>query len=133
MSRVPIALISVLTVSTLALALALGIVLASDNGEADSGHRMDEGYGGVAEAMAAMDSEAMLPRMRDLLGEQRYAAIVEHMQDHRDDTAEPHGADADGMMHEMMDGMMSTMPADAGGHMFPNDQKPMPAQPGHQN
>ena len=133
MSRISIAVISILAVSTVGLAVALGVVLASDDDGRDNDHRMAAGYAGMMGAMEMMDSEAMLERMREILGEERYAAVLEHMQAHRNGTAEAHPSGVDGMMHEMMDGMMSMMPPDGGGHMFPNDQMPMPGMPGDRN
>jgi hypothetical protein len=126
MPRLAVAAISVLGVSTVALAVALAVVLATDDDGADDDvHAMGNGYAGMMGAMAMMDSDAMLERMREVLGEDGYEAMLQHMQDHRDGSAGAMGPGADGMMHQLMDGMLSMMPADSGGHMFPNDDMPM--------
>lgn len=126
MSRYAIATIAVLVVATVALAVTLGIVLATDDDGSAGNHPMGDGYAGMMGAMAAMDSDAMLERMREVLGEEGFQAMLEHMQEHQAGTDGPMAPGVDGMMHQMMDGMMSMMPADSGGHMFPNDQMPMP-------
>ena len=131
MTRRAIAAITILGVSTVALAVALEVVLATDDDSSGGdAHVTGNGYAGMMGAMAGMDSDAMLERMREVLGEAGYAAMLQHMEDHRDGTAGFMAPGIDGMMHQMMDGMMSMMPADGAGHMFPNDEMPMPGIPG---
>ncbi len=131
MTRRAVAATAILGVSTVALAVALGVVLATgDDSSNDDAHVSGNGYAGMMGAMAGMDSDAMLERMREVLGDAGYAAMLQHMADHRDGTAGSMAPGIDGMMHEMMDGMMSMMPADRAGHMFPNDEMPMPGMPG---
>ncbi len=121
---------AVLGVAVAGLALALGIALARDNDDSPSMRPGMNGYAGMMGAMAMMDTETMLERMREVLGDDGYQAMLDHMQAHRNGTAGDTLPGVDGMMHRLMDGMMSMMPADAGGHMFPNQQMPMQGMPG---
>lgn len=125
MSRSAIAAITILGVATVTLAVALGVVLASDEDGAGGNHPMGDGYAGMMGAMATMDSDEMLERMREVLGEDGYEAMLAHMQEHQAGSAGPMAPGVDGMMHEMMDGMMSMLSPDSAGHMFPNNQMPM--------
>ena len=125
MSRYTIAGIAVLGVATVALAITLGIVLATDDDGAGGNHPMGDGYAGMMGAMATMDPDEMLERMREVLGEDGYEAMLAHMQEHQAGTAGPVAPGVDGMMHEMMDGMMSMLSPGSGGRMFPNDEMPM--------
>jgi hypothetical protein len=125
MPRYAIVAITVLGVATMALAVALGVVLATDDDGNRDDHPMATGYGGMMGAMAAMDSDGMLERMREILGEDGYRAMLGHMQEHKAGAAGPMAPGVDGMMHQMMDGMMSMMSRDSDGRMFPNDEMPM--------
>ena len=131
MTRRAVAAITILGCSTIALGVALVVVLATDDDSSSQDAQvMGNGYAGMKSAMAGMDSNAMLARMREVLGEGEYSAMLQHMEEHRDGTAGSTDPGIDGMMHQMMDGMMSMMPADNAGHMFPNDAMPMPGMPG---
>jgi len=125
MSRYAIAAVTVLGLATVVLAVTLGIVLATDDNGDPVAHPMGEGYAGMMGAMATMDSDEMLERMREVLGEDGYEAMPAHMQEHQAGTAGPMAPGVDGMMHQMMDGMMSMLSPDSGGRMFPNDEMPM--------
>jgi len=128
--RYATAAIAVLGIATIGLAVALGVVLAANDNDDDSNHSMGAGYPGMMRAIGTMDASAMLERMREVLGDEGYQAMLDHMQDHRDGTAGATPPGIDGMMHQMMDGMMSSMSPDASGHMFPNNQMPMSGMPG---
>lgn len=125
MSRSAIAVITILGLTTVGLAIALGVVLATDDDGGGGSHPMGYGYAGMMGAMATGDSEGMLERMSEVLGEEGYQAMLDHMQEHQAGTAGPMTPGVDGMMHEMMDGMMSMMSPDSAGRMFPNDEMPM--------
>jgi hypothetical protein len=99
-------LIGVLGASTADLAIALGITLANAVGDDHAGRmKSQDGYTGMMGAMGAMDSSAMLQHMREVLGEDGFNRMQEHLQAHRSGalTGDTH---LDQMMHTMMDGMM---------------------------
>ncbi len=125
-----IAALAALGIAVAGLALALGVALARDNDDSATMRPGMNGYAGMMGAMAMMDSEVMLERMREVLGDDGYRAMLTHMDEHRNGTASDTVPGVDGMMHRLMDGMMSMMPADPGGHMFPNRQMPMQGMPG---
>jgi hypothetical protein len=54
----------------------------------------------------------MLDHMRDVLGEEGYSRMLEHLREHRSGDAMSANPDIDEMMHQMMDGMMQHMPQD---------------------
>lgn len=128
--RYALAAFAVLGLAVAGLSLALGLALAGDDDDSAAMRPGMSGYAGMMGAMAQMDSETMLQRMREVLGEDGYQAMLAHMAAHRNGTAGDTAPGIDGMMHRLMDGMMSMMPPDAGGHMFPNRQMPMQGMPG---
>ncbi|MGD9933418.1 MAG: hypothetical protein AB7T37_06840 [Dehalococcoidia bacterium] len=124
-----IAAFAVLGIAVAGLALALGIALARDSDDSVTMRPGMNGYAGMMGALAMMDTDTMLQRMREVLGDDGYQAMLDHMQAHRNGTASEAVPGVDGMMHRLMDGMMSMMPPDANGHMFPNQQMPMQGMP----
>jgi len=116
-------IIAGLAASTIGLAVALGVLLATDSGDGNSmphGTDQNDSFIGMMAAMGSMDSDAMLQRMRDVLGEDGYQRMLDHLRDHQNGTATNDSA-IDGVMHQMMDGMMQHMPMDSGG-MMPGEQ-----------
>jgi hypothetical protein len=128
-----------LLAAVVALGVALGIVLATDDGGGNgtaSPHVTNNGdsFMGMMSAMGAMDSDAMLQRMRDVLGEEGYQRMLTHFREHQNGTATTNPA-IDEMMHQMMDGMLQHMPMDSGG-MMPAEQNahhdtPAPSSDAH--
>jgi hypothetical protein len=53
----------------------------------------------------------MLGHMREVLGPEGYQRMLDHIAEHRRGGG-MHGLGIDGIMHQMMDGMMQQMPAD---------------------
>ena len=103
------------------LGVALGVVLATDdaNDAGSGGHRMaaGDGFMGMMDAMGDMDSGPFVEYMRDVLGEDGFGRMLDHLREHQDGGLMTGGQAADDMMHWMMDGMMEHMPADEGGVM----------------
>jgi hypothetical protein len=62
------------------------------------------------QAMGNMDSDEMLARMRAILAPEGSEQMLDHMAEHRGGGGA--GPGMDGMMHQLMDGMMQQMPAD---------------------
>lgn len=121
-SRVAAVTIVALGVTVVGLSVTLAVELRGGNGMPHG--RGGQGFAGMVNAMGAMDSDAMMTQMRSAVGEARYQMMTQHMADHAVGRAEDSGAGVDGLMHMMMDGMMSEMPADSGGRMFPNRDMP---------
>ena len=117
-------IVGVVGAIAVALGVTLGIVIAMDDDDdmmSGSGSHMDGGdhFQGMMGAMGSMDSDDMLGHMRNVLGEDRYERMLDHMADHRDGGPMTDDAGMDQMMHQMMDGMMQHMPADANNLMPP--------------
>jgi hypothetical protein len=130
--RLAVAVVALLAIAVVGLGVGLAVAImdgGDNNAFSGMAHRQGGSYGGMMGAMAMMDADAMLERMREVLGEEGYQAMLAHMQAHRDGTAGPYAPGIDGLMHQMMDGMMSMMDPDARGHMFPNSRMPMPGMP----
>ena len=121
------AIIAALAVAVAGLGIALGIALATDDVRAND-HMTAQGQGiaGMMSAMAAMDSGAMLVRMREVLGEDGFQRMQQHFRDHRSGEPMTGMTDADQMMHAMMDGMMAEMPADANNTLPRSGHSDMP-------
>jgi hypothetical protein len=101
-------LIGGLAVAVVALAVALGLVLAAEDDD-DGDHMMlmaQSGYAGMMGAMGSMDSDAMLQHMKEVLGDEGFKRMQQHLQDHRSGGAMTGDTQVDQMMHTMMDGMM---------------------------
>lgn len=119
-------LIGILGAVVVGLGVALGVVLANDGGDSSrANQRMmnsDDSFTSMMGAMGSMDSDAMLGRMHDALGDGQYQRMLDHFREHRSG-ASTTGADAaiDKMMHEMMDSMMQRMPMDSG-NMMPGNR-----------
>jgi hypothetical protein len=99
-----------------ALAAALGIALVwmatmDDDGmmSGTTGSGMGTGFMGMMSAMGTMNTDAMQARMREVLGDSDYDAMLRHMAEHRAGMGMNYGPGAEGAMHRMMDGMMSQM------------------------
>lgn len=79
-------IIGALVATVVGLGITLGIVLATDG---DDGIQMpqsmnqQDSYMGMMQSMGAMDSEAMLEHMRDVLGDEGYSRMLEHLREHR--------------------------------------------------
>lgn len=110
-------LIGILVAALIGLGAALGVVLATGDGEGDnvidSMMNGNDGFAGMMGAMSSGDSDAMLAHMRDVLGEEGYQRMLTHLADHRDGAPMTGDPDVDDMMHQMMDGMMQHMPPDS--------------------
>ena len=102
--------IGALVVAVIGLGVVLGLVMAMDDDMSNSSMMgAGSGYAGMMQAMGGMNSDAMLARMREVLGEDGYARMQEHMQQHQSGQGMMGDPSLDGMMHQMMDGMMSQM------------------------
>lgn len=113
-------IVAVLIAAVVGLGITVGVMAAGDNdGGGHMGRQMDsgDGYGGMMSAMGEGDSEAMLKHMREVLGEEGYQRMQDHLRDHRDGGPMTGNTGIDGMMHQMMDGMMQRMPMDRGNMM----------------
>lgn len=101
--------IGALAATTAALTITLGITLANADGDDHAGMMKSQGgYAGMMGAMGAMDSSAMLQHMREVLGEDGFNRLQEHLAAHRSG-ALTGDTDLDQMMHTMMDRMMGQM------------------------
>ena len=94
-----------------ALAVALGVTLANaDDGNDHVAMMMGQpGYSGMMGAVGSMNSEAMLQHMKEVLGEDAFNRMQQHLRDHWSGGAMMDDAQVDQMMHGMMDGMMTQM------------------------
>lgn len=123
MSRTILTGLAALGLAVVGLAAGLVVVLATDDDEADTPpaamHQMglDDDFVGMMGAMTAMDSDAMLEHMREVLGEEAYEQMLTHMEEHQAGGPMTGESEIDRMMHQLMDGMMQQMPADAEGRM----------------
>ena len=109
------------TVIVLAVALVAVIVTNTDDSEDDgmmTGAAASGSYMGMMQAMGSMDSDAMLTHMREVLGEDGYQEMLQHLSAHRSGGPMTSTPKIDTLMHQMMDGMMQQMPDDSG-HMMP--------------
>lgn len=110
---------AVLAAVVVVLATALVVILVQDNRDDDVSAGVDGSpYIGMAQAMGSMDSDAMLARMREVLGEEAYQQMMQHLREHRSGAMMGSYAGVDGMMHQLMDGIMQQMPDDRN-HMLP--------------
>lgn len=101
-----IAVLGALVIVLLAAVLTAGdggMPMHRDNGPAG-------GYAGMLQAMGDRDTDRMLDRMRELLGDDAYQLMLEHFAEHRRGAATDDPR-IDSMMHRMMDGLMEQMPA----------------------
>jgi len=134
MTRKINALVAVLGVSTLGLAVALAVVLATggddDNSRSDGMMMTADmpGYAGMMGAMGAGDSERVLERMREILSADDFATMMQHLEDHRSGNPMPSDPGLNGTMHTMMDGMMDQVPGmiDSDGMMTPGARSMTP-------
>ena len=122
-----------LLAAVVAFAVALGVVFATDdaNGAGGIRHGMaaSDGSMGMMDAMGDMDSGPFVEYMRDVLGEDGFGRMLDHMREHRDGGPMTGDPTIDDMMHRMMDGMMEHMPADNGvmpGDLDTHHQTPAP-------
>ena len=92
-----------------AFGVGLGVVFATDDEAGD-------GSTGMMEAMGDMDSGTCVEHMRDVLGEDGFGRMLDHLREHQDGGLMTGGQAAGDMMHEM-DSMMEDMPADEGAVM----------------
>jgi hypothetical protein len=96
------------------LVIALGVSLATrHDGASNNMGGSSDNYMGMMQAMGNMDSDAMLGQMKAILGDNGYQQLQQHMASHRNGIADANGSGTDGMMHQMMDGMMQRMPMDS--------------------
>ena len=115
------ALVAVLGLAVVVLTVAL-VGVMRDSGmpggaERNMGNR--NASLGMMQAMGDMDSDTMLVRMREILGEDGNQRMLTHMQAHRSGMNAGASPEIDGMMHQLMDGMMQQMPDDDG-HRMPH-------------
>lgn len=125
MTRQAAIVIGALAVLVAALAVTLGVVLATDDDDGMSAGDMTGGMGGMdgndafmgmMMSMGSGDSDQMLAQMKEILGEDRFNSMMQHFQDHQNGMMTG-DFQIDGMMHQMMDGMMQDMPRDSGGNL----------------
>lgn len=104
-------LVGGLAATAAALAIALGVTLASaDDGNDHVAMMMGQpGYAGMMGAMGAMDSPSMLQHMREVLGDDAFNRMEQHFRGHMSGSAMTDDAQIDQMMHTMMDGLMRQM------------------------
>ncbi len=103
-------LIGGLAAAVAGLAVALGVVLATDGGSQRHAAGPD---GGMMAAFGNMDSDSMLEQMREVAGDESYGLMLAHMAQHRSGAQPAPMPGIDGMMHRMMDGMLEQMPMDS--------------------
>ncbi|MFN0145626.1 MAG: hypothetical protein ACKVT1_03885 [Dehalococcoidia bacterium] len=122
------AIIAVLAIAVAGLGAALGITLATDDDDGETAQMMVQGQGvaGMMSAMAAMDSDAMLVHMKEVLGEDGFQRMQQHFRDHASGAPITGMADIDQMMHRMMDGMMAEMPPDVDNMLPRSGHRDMP-------
>ena len=111
-----------LVAAVVAFGVGLGVVFATDDEAGD-------GSMGMMDAMGDMDSGTFVEYMRDVLGEDGFGRMLDHMREHRDGGPMTGDPTIDDMMHRMMDGMMEHMPADNGvmpGDLDTHHQTPAP-------
>ncbi len=122
-----------LLAAVIGLGVALGVVLASggDGGARTTNGIMNgnDGFAGMMQAMDTMNADSMLSYMRAVLGGAGYRCMLAHFREHRSGTATTNDPAIDGMMHEMMDGMLQHMPMDSG-DMMPGQQNTHHQTPG---
>lgn len=104
-------LIGALAATAAALAIALGVTLASADDDNDHVAMMmgQPGYPGMMGAMGSMDSAAMLQHMKEVLGEDAFNRMQQHIRDHWSGAAMMDDTELDQMMHTMMDGMLGQL------------------------
>jgi hypothetical protein len=119
MDRSPWFVIGGLCVAVVVLSVALTVVVLRDDAgtAATAPMPMGGGYMGMMQAMGGMDSDAMLGHMRDVLGDEDYARMLAHLEEHRRGGPMTRHPEVDEMMHRMFDGMLELMPVDRGGIM----------------
>lgn len=108
-------LVGFLSALVITLAMTLGVALTrGDDDNPSVAHSPDgDQFAGMLEAIASMDSAAMLGHMKEILGDEGYQRMVSHMDKHQSGS-KSNDADVDRMMHKVMDGMMGHMPAEPG-------------------
>ena len=107
-----------LAVVAIGLAISLGVVVARDDDDNSGSMGMGTGPSGdsfmdVMMSMGAQDSDAMLAHMEEILGEEGFGRMMQHLQNHREGGPMTGDVEVDAMMHQMMDGMMQHMPQDS--------------------
>lgn len=127
-------IIGVLGALAVVLAVTLGVAIAIDDDDTTAGRGHidgDDSYAGMMQSMGDMDSDAMLDHMREVLGEDGFQRMTLHLSEHRAGGPMTGDSDVDGMMHQMMDGMMQHMPAERDNIMPPrrdqHHETPTPA------
>lgn len=118
-------IIGVLGALVIALAVTLGVVLAMDEDGTSARAHMDgdDSFVGMMQSMGALDSEAMLDHMSDVLGPDGFQRMQDHLSEHRTGGSMTRDSDVDQMMHQMMDGMMQHMPADGDDILLPESDE----------
>ena len=96
-----------LLVAVVAFGVGLGVVFATDDEAGD-------GSMGMMDAMGDMDSSAFAEHMRDVLGEDGFGRMLDHMREHRAGGPMTGDPTIDDMTHRMMYGMMEHMQAESG-------------------
>jgi hypothetical protein len=98
--------------------LVAGVAMAA-GGDHDSDSSMgtmnsNDQFVGVMRAMGSMDYGQMQERMREVLGDDAYARMLDHMDNNHQPMPMSGTASIDQMMHYMMDGMLGAMHGSAG-------------------
>lgn len=101
------AIMTVLAGGVVILAI-LFAVAAVDAWGGDMHNDDGDSYMGMMGAMGEMDSGDMMTHMRDMMDDETFAQMQEHMATH-ESMPMTSGMSTDGMMHQMMDGMMDHM------------------------
>lgn len=107
MTRQAKTVIALLAGGVVVLAVLFAVV-AVDAWGGDMHDDSSDSYMGMMGAMGDMDSGDMMTHMRDMMDDETFAQMQEHMADH-ESMPMPSGMSTDGMMHQMMDGMMDHM------------------------
>jgi hypothetical protein len=96
---------------TMAIGVVIGTAIDDDHHDRISERDGDDPFLGMMGAMGGLDTDDMLGHMGEVLNDEDYALMLEHMEEHREGDATGNASGVDGMMHRMMDGMLGHMPS----------------------
>jgi len=107
------AVIAVLGALVVVLLVAL-LAAADDDMPIRRGADPEGRYAGMLRAMGNRDTDGMLERMREVLGDDAFQRMLDHFAEHRRGSS-PGDPRIDSLMHQIMDGLMEQMPPGRGG------------------
>lgn len=107
-------IIAVLAGGAVVLAVLFAVAAAGAWGDGMHGDDGDA-YMGTMGAMGDMDSGDMMAHMQGMMDDETFAQMQEHMANH-ESMPMASGMSTDGVMHQMMDGMMDHMMPGRGGN-----------------